>query len=392
MTVTNKIPENRDIGIISFVPDNWGPYWQPRHQVLTRLSRFFNVVWMEPAIGWREMWSGRSLPRKPGWTTIDDYPGFSVFMHGRKSPQFYRPIWLNRQTERSRIKAARNRLIELGCKFIVGYIWRPEFSSVVEHELFDYVCYHIDDEYTFADVEKPLDPDEENLIACADSVIIHSPGLYEKKGHINKNTIVVPNGVDYAAFSGATESPNEFSELKRPIIGYAGVVQWTIDWSLVYEVAMRRPEWTFVIVGPEGHLRSEDSAMIRKIECLSNSKFLGGKPAAALPSYVQQFDVCMMPYKVNDYTKFIYPLKLHEYMATGRPAVATPIRSLLSFAESIIIAKTGEEWSNALEESLSGQYTSPESTAARQAVAREFDWGVHVQRIASQIQALAETK
>jgi glycosyltransferase involved in cell wall biosynthesis len=115
---------------------------------------------------------------------------------------------------------------------------------------------------------------------------------------------------------------------------------------------------------------------------MPNVYFLGGKPVDALPAYVQHMDVCMLCYEVNDYTQFIYPMKLHEYLASGRPVVGSPIRSLRDFAQIIRLARTPDEWSNALSDLLDPFYHSSTQVEARQRVARQYDWDTLVGQIA----------
>jgi hypothetical protein len=96
-------------------------------------------------------------------------------------------------------------------------------------------------------------------------------------------------------------------------------------------------------------------------------------------------DVCLLPYKANDYTKYIYPLKLNEYLAGGKPIVGTPIRSLLDFAHVVKLASTQEEWSRALGESLAPDAVSIDQIEKRRSIAREVDWDTLVHTIAGSI-------
>jgi hypothetical protein len=89
----------------------------------------------------------------------------------------------------------------------------------------------------------------------------------------------------------------------------------------------------------------------------------------------------MLCYAVNDYTKFIYPLKLHEYLASGRPVVGSPIRSLLEFAQIIRLARTIDEWSQALHEALTPAASSVSQVEVRRSIARQHDWNRHVELI-----------
>jgi hypothetical protein len=116
---------------------------------------------------------------------------------------------------------------------------------------------------------------------------------------------------------------------------------------------------------------------------LPNVYILGPKPIQELPAYTQHLDVCMLCYEVNDYTKFIYPLKLHEYLASGRPVVGSPIDSLHDFADVVRLARTPADWSLALSESLTPSALVASEIERRQSIAREHDWDRLVARIAT---------
>jgi glycosyltransferase involved in cell wall biosynthesis len=113
-----------------------------------------------------------------------------------------------------------------------------------------------------------------------------------------------------------------------------------------------------------------------------NVYFLGGKATEELGAYPQHFDVCIMPYKMDDYTKYIYPLKMHEYLASGRPVVSSPIRSVEAFHNVIGTAASVEEWSRAIDHALSPTENSQARREQRQSIAREHDWDTLVLHIA----------
>ena len=106
---------------------------------------------------------------------------------------------------------------------------------------------------------------------------------------------------------------------------------------------------------------------------LPNVYYLGSKSHRDLPGYVQHMDVCLLCYLRDGYTKFIYPLKLHECLAAGRPVVGSAIRSLEKFEGVIKLARTPEDWSCALTESLARKANDPAAQEARRAVAREHE-------------------
>jgi glycosyltransferase involved in cell wall biosynthesis len=372
------------VGIIVLVPDSWWSVPMPRHQVCRRLRKHFEVVWVEPAWGWREHW----LPGgKPGDVMQDvqgDAPGFTVFDPGRWLPEVYRPQWLGDALRRRRVRVARRMLEARGCTHIVLYLWRPDFDWALDVADADLSCYHIDDEYNFSIQEQPNDPRELRLLGSVDQVFIHSRKLFEKKGSINPHTLVVPNGVDYPAYSTPCEEPADLARIPHPRMGYVGVVKAQLDIGLMCQLAERRPQWSFVIVGPPRYLGDKATAY-EELCRLPNVYALGNRQLPDLPSYTQHMDVCMMFYEVNDYTNFIYPLKLNEYLATGRPVVSTPIDSVLPFADVVQLATTPDEWEVALDRSLLPPVNSPAAARARQARAAENDWDRLADRVAEQM-------
>src|SRR5262249_46664820 len=155
-------------------------------------------------------------------------------------------------------------------------------------------------------------------IRRVDQVFVSSRGLLDKKGDLNRNTLFVPNGVDYASYVRSWPEPEDLAPIPHPRIGYVGVLKKQLDLPLFHALAQRHRSWSFVFVGPQAH--PEDiGPLIGQMARLPNVHFLGGKPVRAIPGYTQHMDVSALAYRVDDYTKFIYPLKLHESLASGHP-------------------------------------------------------------------------
>jgi glycosyltransferase involved in cell wall biosynthesis len=146
-------------------------------------------------------------------------------------------------------------------------------------------------------------------------------------------------------------------------------------------LSARHPQWSFVFVGAANQ-HPEIVAYIDQLSRRPNVRFLGSKTVQELAAYPQHFDVCLMPYARDDYTKYIYPLKLHEYLASGQPVVGTPIASLEPFAHLVRLPETTEQWSAAIAESLGSAANSSEQRAMRQTVAKQHDWEILVREIA----------
>jgi glycosyltransferase involved in cell wall biosynthesis len=372
-----------DVGVIAVVPDQWNGVWQSRHYVLTRLARYFHIVWCCPSAGDRRHGpGGDGRSGRNNFTPTDRPPGLMI--HDRPSwiPDLHRPAALARLTTRERFRGAQRLLAQRGCDRVVLSLWRPSDAAALESIPHSVSCYHIDDEYTFSEVEQATSEDEAHLIRKVDQVFISSRGLFEKKGHLNPNTLFVPNGVDYAAYIHPWPEPEDLRAIPHPRIGYVGLIKKQLNLQLLDALARRHPTWSFVFVGPRRH-EDEVGTLIQRLADLPNVHFLGEKPVSELPSYTQHIDVCTLCYKVDDYTKFIYPLKLHESLASGQPGVGAPIRTLRDFAAVLDLADSVEEWSEAIAAMLGPAARSEARTAARRAVAREHDWDRLVYHVAA---------
>jgi glycosyltransferase involved in cell wall biosynthesis len=368
------------IGVIAQVHDTWGSCWQARHQILLRLARYFHVVWMNPPRNWRE-----SLTLRHSAEPLQDHPigipGFTIYNAGPWLPEIYRPVWLKKFIRRKHVLRARQRLRRRGCQKMILSMWRPELHPELNSVPFDLRCYYVDDEYSFSPTEMPISLEEMQILRTADQVIVTSRALLDKKGWINANTSFVPNGVDYEAFAVLATEPEELALLPHPRIGYAGALKDQLDWSLLVQLSVRHPDWQFVFLGPVSpHILTVGK--VNELRKRSNVHFLGAQPTHLVPGYIQNFDVCIMPYLQNDYTKYIYPLKLHEYLASGRPTVGTAIRSLQEFSDVVALPRSTDEWSTALADALSPSANTPKLRAERQAVAMRHDWDLQVRRLA----------
>ena len=329
---------------------------------------------------WRQFLlpSGRSFLAGDQW--LSPVRGLEVLTPGLHHPLVFRPSWLRAATLRSRLNAARQRLLRNGAARIALYVWRYEFASALDLIPHDFSCYHIDDEYSFSVEESPNNPEEVALIRRVDQVIVHSPALMGKKGHINPRTALIPNGVDYSSYVRPQPEPFDLRAIPRPCIGYTGLIKKQLDLDLLVRLARARQQWSFVLVGPLGNVSGKE-ASVETLRRLSNVHFLGNKPVEALPGYAQHFDVCLMCYEVNSYTNYIYPLKLNEYLATGRPTVSSPIRTALGYSEFVSLASTDEEWLAHIGNGLAEPESSPLKDR-RRAQAKERDWAVLVERVA----------
>ncbi len=372
---------NRESTGILFLPNrHWGEHRKTAANLAPRLARWFPLVWVTPAHHWRDIGARRRSDR-PVFSRPDDGEGLTVYDPPAHLPMTYKPASAARFLRARRLAQAREELVRRGARRIVLYIWRPRYANALDLVEHDVSLYHVVDEYSFSSEDPPTPPNERRLIEDVDRLIVHSPALIDKKGR--PDTDYVPNGVDYASFAEPCAEPGDLASIGRPRVGYCGYVKHQMDWDLLEALVQRHVDWNWVIVGK---LRHQDlTARVEAFERRPNVHFLGEKSTEELARYPQHFDVCIMPYVRDGYTKYIYPLKLHEYLAAGRPTVGTPIRTLRDFGDVVELAESVDEWSAAIERSLGPGANSPEAKERRQRVARQHDWSVLAERVATLI-------
>lgn len=189
------------------------------------------------------------------------------------------------------------------------------------------VVYDCMDELSaFRGAPKELEQLEEHLLQSADLVFTGGVSLFEAKRYSHPRVHPFPSGVDVFHFVQARSLPEGFAEHKnmpRPRLGYAGVVDERLDLLLLDEVARKRPEWQLVMIGPTAKISPD--ALPRR----TNIHWLGMKDYTDLPKYFAGWDVGIMPFALNDATRFISPTKTPEYLSAGLPVVSTAIRDVV---------------------------------------------------------------
>lgn len=193
---------------------------------------------------------------------------------------------------------------------------------------------------------------EQQLLRLADLVFCGGVSLFEAKRSLHKSVHAFPSGVDADHFGRARSLRDEvadFSSLPRPRLGYAGVIDERINLDLVDNISRQRPEWQIVMIGPTAKI---DPA---SLPSRSNIHWLGRKEYTDLPKYFAGWDVALMPFALNDSTRFISPTKTPEYLCAGLPVVSTPIRDVVRpYGELglVRIAETPEQFLEAIEQAL----------------------------------------
>jgi len=163
---------------------------------------------------------------------------------------------------------------------------------------------------------------------------------------VNPSVHLLPNAAEPGAFAPRATQPDDLRGIPRPIAGYVGSVAPWIDFDLLDEVSRLLPRVSFVLVGP-----ILLGAEISHLRARPNVHFLGPKPHPAVPSYMQAFDVCLIPFLLNDITMSVNPIKFFEYLAAGKPVVATPLPELEPFGPVADLRSGAASFARAIEAS-----------------------------------------
>lgn len=236
---------------------------------------------------------------------------------------------------------------------LVRWYYTPMMLSFSRHLDANCTIYDCMDELANFKFAPPQLADlERELMGLADVVFTGGYSLWEAKRRQHANIHPFPSSVDRAHFAQArayAESPIDQAAIPSPRMGFYGVVDERMDLELLAALADARPSWHLVIVGPVVKIDPVD------LPQRANIHYLGNKPYDALPAYLGGWDVALMPFAINESTRFISPTKTPEYLAGGRPVVSTPIVDVVRHygeLEGVRIAATPEAFIAGCDEAL----------------------------------------
>jgi glycosyltransferase involved in cell wall biosynthesis len=335
----------------SFSLNYWDDLWQSRHQIMSSLAVNHKVLFVSPPFYVYELQRnfGKNLPPS-GLVQRSENLHTLVFPKWQVETSKYRSLSTFLSDHRK--SEVRKCLKRLGFKDTVLFIWHPRYADLVGE--FDEIlsCYYVDDEFSsyvgMSDKERERVIAQENeLLRKVDVVFANGPALLAEKNQYG-NAISLPMSADFDLFSRghleSTRIPEDIDKIPHPRIGHIGNINDKIDFRLLKLMAVAQPKWSFVLVGPVNVRSAENRVDLEALKALPNVYFLGAKPRELLPNYVKGLDVCMMGYRTDGWAHYIYPLKLHEYLASGKPIIGSGLPSFQEFKDVMWIAETPEEW------------------------------------------------
>ena len=198
------------------------------------------------------------------------------------------------------------------------------FTSSFSPRATVYDC--MDELSAFKNAPETLPAFEKDLFRRADLVFTGGQSLYEAKRNQHRAVYACPSSIDVSHFSKARHAetdPSDQAEIPHPRLGFFGVIDERFDRELLDQLASKRPDWQFVIVGPIVKIDPET------LPKHANIHYLGAKKYEELPAYLAGWDIALLLFARNESTKFISPTKTPEYLAAGKPVISTSIRDVV---------------------------------------------------------------
>lgn len=245
------------------------------------------------------------------------------------------------------------------------------------------IYYCIDDYAAHPGVDAAvIGPADEALSRRADLLFVAPPALLEPKRALNPNTVYAPHGVDLDVFAAAAEPATApapaVADLPRPVVGYIGSLHEWIDVELIEHCARARPQWTFLLVG-------HAAVDVSMLAALPNVRLAGPQPYPTLGRWARGFDACIIPYRLNRQVANANPLKLREYLATGKPVVSVRNPEIEKFDGLVRIADGHDGFLAALDAAVADR--DPQAAAARRAAVADQTWDRRVADVLERVAA-----
>ncbi len=374
---TGRIP------LVVFCHLRWGFVFQRPQHLLTRLARHFDVLFVEEPV-FREGESGlRCVQQASGVEVLTPYT--DVKAGGFHDDQM--PVLKTLVADFLRQRGIGEPLVWLYTPMALPLVADLEPRAVV------YDC--MDDLASFKFAPAQLLQREQALMDLADVVLTGGPSLYDARKDLHSNIHCLPSAVDAAHFSPADLDGDDIeaavaAELHRalphPRLGFFGVIDERLDLALLEGLADRRPDWHIVMAGPV--VKIDPAALPKR----PNLHWIGMQRYEALPHLLSHWDVCLLPFALNEHTRFISPTKTLEYLAGGKPAVSTPIHDVVSLYGSVVrVAATAGDFVAAIEQTLAESADArADWRIAAQAMVDRCTWDGTAARIAGLLQACAK--
>lgn len=374
--------EHQDILCIAGV--DFEPLWARTQQLVWRMPASNRIIYVEAPLSFlspfkdRSLWYKWSLWRQ-GLRQIKD----NLYLY---SPPLLFPFanrwrWVNRLNQLLMGRALKKACAAIDFQDPVLLTYLPNTADMlgqVGEKLLVYDC--VDEHSAFQGFNPQLVKEmERELLKRSDLVLVTAQPLYEDKSSYAREIHLLRNAADVAHFGQAQNKdlpiPEDVRDIAGPVLGFIGRIKEWIDLELIRQVALSRPEWSIIMVGPV-----EIDADITAFAELPNVYFIGSRTKEELPGYLKKFDVCLNPFRATELSQAVNPLKFYEYLASGKPIVSTPMPEMDMLNSVVEIGEGKEGFIAAIERALND---TPEKIQTRLNLAQEHSWENRVEVLCS---------
>ena len=327
--------------LVCFSHLRWNFVYQRPQHLLTRFAKHFRVFFIEEPI------------------LHDGTNSLQVTMN-EENVWIIVPCLDRKLEEKEKVNAQKNLLSKLFRNLqIENYLfwyYTPMALNISDHFEPQLVIYDCMDElsaFKFAPPE--LKEREAEMFQKADLIFTGGHSLYEVKKALHDNIYPFPSSIEKEHFALArriSAEPADQRHIPHPRIGFFGVIDERMNIDLVAQTAQQRPDWHFVMIGPVVKIDPETLPRFKNIH------YLGGKTYQELPAYLSGWDIAMIPFALNESTRFISPTKTPEYLSAGKPVISTSITDVVNpygVKKLVQIADTSTDFINCIESTLATQ-------------------------------------
>ena len=358
--VTPLAPSARP-ALICFSHLRWDFVWQRPQHLMSRFAESHRLFIWEEAIP-----TDHHLP----YLEFHAFEGTSVQSIRPRLPA----QWSVQQKDRALAGLLDQMMALAGIRRPVLWFYTPMMWPIARHVDAAAVVYDCMDELSAFRFAPPgLAANEAALMKAADVVFTGGQSIFEAKAGRHGNIHVFPSAVDTSHFANARAAlaePADQAALPGPRLGFYGVIDERLDLGLIAALAKARPQWSIVMIGPLAKIGPED------LPRAPNIHWLGQRGYDQLPAYLSGWDVALMPFAMNEATRFISPTKTPEYLAGGVQVVSTPVPDVVrQYGDlgAVRIAPDAARFIQACEQILAGQGLAWREAADRMLADQSWD-------------------
>jgi glycosyltransferase involved in cell wall biosynthesis len=384
------------IPILCFSTTDWDEIYGSRQQLMSRLAAAGHVVlFIERQVGpehlLRDPWLRRRkleswknarlrLRRENLWLLQPD-----LALPGR----YYSPL-LNTLGQRRLARQVRQVMAQVGLFAPLLWLYPPHSAPLLGGFGERLSVYHCIDRFSGGQTglkRRVMESQERVLLSRADLVFTHAYGLQRLYAPLTRRPIqVVPSAADALLIQSSHQVDPEIMALPGPRLGVLATVDQRLDGALLAEIARLRPDWQIVLIG-----RSRPGApQPREFHRLPNLHRLAGRPYAQVPALLNSLDVLLIPYRRSEAVEYISPIKLYEYLASGKPVVSVPLPEVKIVGDLARYAQDGPSFVAAIQDALTND--PAELTERRRRFARENSWEARLAQMWQPIQGLLDER